>query len=168
MVFVSISLLTPMAFCSISNCRITPTSRIEIGIIWPARRQPSTSRPAPPLEWSSCPFRCSPQWPFAAFRIAASRRPAALRSESSGLRGGNHLRADPRHLLNGLRVHFAAHPNGLLQHFELPHHADQPHCGLRHRHVRTFELSLLHFHIGCRRRRIFRIAVLKASAAYLG
>src|ERR1039458_1161026 len=111
MVFVSISLLTPMAFCSISNCRITPTSRID---------RKST-------------------------RLNSSHLPYTMLFRS-------HLRADPRHLLNGLRVHFAAHPNGLLQHFELPHHADQPHCGLGHRHVRTFELSLLHFHIGCRRR----------------
>src|ERR1700726_3971016 len=53
-----------------------------------------------------------------------------------------------RDFLYRLPSHFARDGNGLLHHFELPHHGDEAHRGLRGIHVRRFQSALLHLHIG--------------------
>src|SRR5579862_7420323 len=75
--------------------------------------------------------------------------------------------SDARDLLDRLRIHVAADPDGLLQHFKLAHYADETHGAFGHRHIGFLDLPLLHFNAIGGGWRLRRIAILEAGVADL-
>src|SRR5581483_9578197 len=78
------------------------------------------------------------------------------------------LGAHAGYLFHRFAVHLSSHGNCLLEHLELPHHSNQPHCRFSDIRVGALELALMHFHIGGRCRRTRWIHVLKVVLARLG